>query len=566
MRLLWVFSFLLLLGTATSLNLLLFLIGTNQFERGTFEYLAQQLALRHHNVITVKPILIPEEPRLVKPKLHLVREKTMKNLLTKKLYEPLEKIGDTVPWSQNYELDKMEEPYWVGHNASCVKMLNSNLMDQLKKDELDVVIAYAGNPCQLALVHVIGKPVIYFDQEGLTDETLVAAGASPSLDYPSSHCSFRPTPLLPLNRIFNGICILKEYLAQSRIPFLASIVSRRYKHLDQEITRMFAEDYEIKKRFKPFPDVNELKGKSALFFANTDRLLEYERPLPPHVIPVGGMHIDHPKPLFAPWNTSIESAESGMIIVSMGTQANSANMPEYMARALFGALSKLKKYRIYWRVGPTIKLAGVDVEKPPSHINFTAYIPQNDLLAHKSCKLLITNGGMLSIMEAVAHGVPMVGIPLYGQNRHNMGKVAHRGLGVVVEKQEVSESTIYAAIKNVLDYPSFKNKAKWASKEFKARKNTPFEEVLHWIEFIAQQQGNPLKSPAVHPLIQLARHLCLDLILAVFFVLYVPYAFAKWYLRRMLNRTTSTHQKSIPSKSSLSKDSNNNGSESKKLK
>ena len=65
------------------LNILVFLIGTNQFERHTFEFLAQQLALRHHNVITVKPILIPEEPRLVKPKLHLVKEKTLKNLLPK---------------------------------------------------------------------------------------------------------------------------------------------------------------------------------------------------------------------------------------------------------------------------------------------------------------------------------------------------------------------------------------------------------------------------------------------------------------------------------------------------
>lgn len=67
--------------TVESVTILLFLIGTTQFERSMFEFLAQQLALRNHNTITVKPILIPEEPRLVKPKLHLVREKTLKNLL-----------------------------------------------------------------------------------------------------------------------------------------------------------------------------------------------------------------------------------------------------------------------------------------------------------------------------------------------------------------------------------------------------------------------------------------------------------------------------------------------------
>lgn len=64
-----------------SFNILIFLIGTNQFERNTFEFLAEQLARRHHNVITIKPILIPEEPRLVQPRLYLVREKLIKNLL-----------------------------------------------------------------------------------------------------------------------------------------------------------------------------------------------------------------------------------------------------------------------------------------------------------------------------------------------------------------------------------------------------------------------------------------------------------------------------------------------------
>jgi hypothetical protein len=47
------------------LNFSFFLVGTNQFERHTFEFLAQEFARRGHKVVTVKPILIPEEPRLV---------------------------------------------------------------------------------------------------------------------------------------------------------------------------------------------------------------------------------------------------------------------------------------------------------------------------------------------------------------------------------------------------------------------------------------------------------------------------------------------------------------------
>lgn len=52
-------------------------------------------------------------------------------------------------------------------------------------------------------------------------------------------------------------------------------------------------------RFPSFPDVNTLKQRATLYFVNSDPLLEYERALPPHVIPVGGIHMEHPKPLFS---------------------------------------------------------------------------------------------------------------------------------------------------------------------------------------------------------------------------------------------------------------------------
>ena len=57
----------------------------------------------------------------------------------------------------------------------------------------------------------------------------------------------------------------------------------------------------------------------------------------------------------------------------------------------------------------------------------------------------------MSIMEAMAHGVPIVGIPLYGQNRHNLRKVVNKGFGLIVEKAQLSENSLYKAIKEVLE-------------------------------------------------------------------------------------------------------------------
>lgn len=60
---------------------------------------------------------------------------------------------------------------------------------------------------------------------------------------------------------------------------------------------------------------------------------------------------------------------------------------------------------------------------------------------------------MLSVMEALVHGVPIVGLPLYGVNHHNLLKVKNKGLGVLVQKNQLTEKTLYNALKEVLDNP-----------------------------------------------------------------------------------------------------------------
>ncbi|CAI5454263.1 unnamed protein product [Caenorhabditis angaria] len=486
---------------ANCLNILVFLLGTNQFERNSLEFLAQQLALRHHNVITIKPVLIPEEPRLVKPKLHLVREKVIKNVLPKELYQPLERAVPDIAWSNEYDYDSYLEPYYKAHNASCLKMLNSNLVDSLKKESLDVAVVYSGNPCLTALTHLVAVPTIYFDSEGFSDETLIASGTPVDVQVSPSSCAIAESKDCQICNIYrNSICYLQEMIAQSAIPYLSSLVSKRFRGIDEPITRLFAEDYTIKKRIKNFPNVNTLKQQSVAFFVNSDPLLEPSRSVPPNVIHVGGMHIDHPKPLFAPWNTTIAAAESGMIIVSLGTQAEHSKMSKFQAKTILNTLSKLTKYRIYWRIGPNMKLDGIDIEKIPKHINLTTFIPQNDLLAHQACRLLITNGGMASVMESVANGVPIVGIPLYGSNRFNLQKVVNKGLGLVVDKTELTEKTLTETIKKVLETPKYKTTAKAMSKEFKSRQTSPFAGALHTIDHIGRHHSFAYFQPNYTPI------------------------------------------------------------------
>lgn len=49
-------------------------------------------------------------------------------------------------------------------------------------------------------------------------------------------------------------------------------------------------------------------------------------------------------------------------------------------------------------------------------------------VANRRTRLLITNGGMHSLMEALHWGMPVLGIPLYGPNMRNLEKVNSRNI------------------------------------------------------------------------------------------------------------------------------------------
>lgn len=52
-------------------------------------------------------------------------------------------------------------------------MINSDLMDNLKKENIDVAIVYVGNPCLLGIVYTLKIPFIFFDVEGNFDNLIL---------------------------------------------------------------------------------------------------------------------------------------------------------------------------------------------------------------------------------------------------------------------------------------------------------------------------------------------------------------------------------------------------------
>ena len=68
-------------------------------------------------------------------------------------------------------------------------------------------------------------------------------------------------------------------------------------------------------------------------------------------------------------------------------------------------------------------------------------------------KIFLTHGGLLSTMEAVYHGVPLVGIPIMVDQKMNMALAVSNEYGIEVPYKELTENSLTQALDQVLNNP-----------------------------------------------------------------------------------------------------------------
>lgn len=69
------------------------------------------------------------------------------------------------------------------------------------------------------------------------------------------------------------------------------------------------------------------------------------------------------------------------------------------------------------------------------------------LPGHPNVRLFITHGGLLGAQEAVYCGVPILGIPLFGDQHLNMAYFVKKGLALKLDYRQLS----YAPVSNALN-------------------------------------------------------------------------------------------------------------------
>ncbi|XP_072034360.1 UDP-glucuronosyltransferase 2B14-like isoform X2 [Amphiura filiformis] len=250
-----------------------------------------------------------------------------------------------------------------------------------------------------------------------------------------------------------------------------------------------------------------------LMLINTNFVLDFPRPLLPNTKTVGGLTSGPVRPLVAEWIEFLESAgEDGVVLFSMGTYAN--GIDEDVAGLFAGAFAQLPQ-KVIW------KLNGKPAATLTPNVKVADWIPQNDLLGHPQIKAFVYHCGMNGVWEAVYHGVPMVAVPLFGDQYDNAQRLVSRGMAVKVDISTLTSDELAQAIRTIISDPSYKKNATRISAIFRDSPRTPLEVAADWIEYVIRHGGaKHLRSAALD--LNIFQYLLLDVI-AVLLLAFVTF-------------------------------------------
>nr|XP_003415959.1 UDP-glucuronosyltransferase 2B17-like isoform X4 [Loxodonta africana] len=232
----------------------------------------------------------------------------------------------------------------------------------------------------------------------------------------------------------------------------------------------------------------ETMGKADIWLIRTYWDIEFPRPFLPHFDFVGGLHCKPASPLPKEMEEFVQSSgEYGVVVFTLGSIVS--NITEERAQTIASALAQIPQ-KVLWRF---------DGKKPDNlghNTRLYKWIPQNDLLGHPKTKAFITHGGTNGIYEAIYHGIPMVGIPLFADQPENIDRMKAKGAAVSLDMNTMTSTDLLNALKTVINDPSYKENAMRLSAIHHDQPVKPLDRAVFWIEFVMRHKGAKHLRPA----------------------------------------------------------------------
>ncbi|PZC74579.1 hypothetical protein B5X24_HaOG200269 [Helicoverpa armigera] len=264
----------------------------------------------------------------------------------------------------------------------------------------------------------------------------------------------------------------------------------------------------MERRGRSPPPYEEAVLGGALLLLNSQPLLGQAAPLPHSAKYVGTHHLEGaqlalPKKLQA----IVEDAQHGVIYVNLGG-AVSEQLPPETTQELLRVFRQLEQTVVWRHRG--------QLPHVPGNVHLLDRVPHLALLSHPKTVMLISHGGFLAYMEAMYHGVPLIGLPLKEDQFLTMDLVVSRGRGLRVPLSDMIGYRLKEAVNEILSNYSYRGNVKAVSQILQRPLVPASQELLYWVELVVRSEGAPhLRSPALRLTLPERCHLDVAAVLAM---------------------------------------------------
>ncbi|XP_050683746.1 UDP-glucosyltransferase 2-like [Leptidea sinapis] len=378
-----------------------------------------------------------------------------------------------------------------------------------ERNRYDLILTEACVRVGVGLSHIFKVPVALIGSFGIVSTQYSSYGAP-------IHPFLYPTPgrlrlynLSTFDKISELINILVfEAIVKTTEPFDYMIMT---KHFGDDI-----------------PTFDELYKQVKLVLVNEHPLWADNHPVGPNIKYIGGVHQSPQKELPKDLKNYLDASKNGVIYISFGTNVKTTLLPQETVKLMNKVFSELP-YNVLWKWDS-------DLPGRPSNVKISEWFPQADLLRHPNVKLFITQGGLQSTDETITAGVPVIGMPVLGDQWYNVEKYVHHKIGLQLDLFTLKEDEFKSAIETIITDPSFKKNILRLRDLMRDVPIQPLDNAVWWIEHVINFGGDHLTPPAAGmswfeyyelPLVLTLFSILLVILLVIYLVLIFVIRFVK---------------------------------------
>ncbi|KAI8432277.1 hypothetical protein MSG28_004706 [Choristoneura fumiferana] len=405
--------FLVLTSTVRSLNILgIFPYhGTSHFL--VFRVYLRELANRGHNVTVIS---------------HFPEKNPPANYQDISLAGTIEVLKDDMPVEKSYTsiINTALFLTFTGKENCEVMVKNKQVQDLVhSKAKFDVVVVEQFNSdCAFGIAYKLKAPVV-----GMMSHILM------------------PWHYQRLGIPYNTAYVPFHFLEGGTKPSLYQRVERvlfdvYFRTLYYFVTQR-SDQNTLARYFDEIPPLDQLAGEMKFLLVYHNFILTGSRLFPANVIEVGGYHVSKAKPLNGTLKKFVDEAKHGVIYISFGSVISPSSLSHERVKAILEVVSELPQ-RFIWKWNNKTLLKAQD------KLYTDSWLPQVDILGHPNTLAFFSHAGMGGTTEAIHFGVPIVAMPVLGDQPANGAAIEESGLGVQVQIRDLNKENLLAAFRKTL--------------------------------------------------------------------------------------------------------------------